>query len=411
MHASLPLAPHDLASAWSFEPGIVLPVAAAALLYGRGLRALWRGKPGRGVRRWEAGAFLAGWLSLALALVSPLHPLGEVLFSAHMVQHELLMVVAAPLLVLGRPIVPFLWALPIGWRRALGGVTRRRGSRAVWGALTAPFNAWLLHGAALWLWHLPAAYQAAVASEAMHALQHACFLGTALLFWYSIIHGREGRMGYGASVFYLFATAMHSGGLGALLTLGRRSWYPVYGDATAAWGLTPLEDQQLAGLIMWIPAGTSYLIAGLILLAAWMRESERKTARWQGRALLGPVSVIAATLLLGGCRMSSGRVSADQAAMLTGGKPEQGRRLTVVYGCGACHTIPGVRGADREVGPPLGGINRRMYIAGVLTNTPEHMVQWLEDPPGVDSLTAMPKLGVSEQEARDIAAYLYTLDR
>jgi putative membrane protein len=154
--------------------------------------------------------------------------------------------------------------------------------------LTAPFNAWLLHGAALWIWHLPAAYQAAVASETVHALQHASFLGTALLFWYALVHGREGRMGYGASVFYLFATAMHSGGLGALLTLGRRAWYPVYGAATAAWGLTPLEDQQLAGLIMWIPAGASYLVAGLLLLAAWMRESERKTARWEDRALLGP---------------------------------------------------------------------------------------------------------------------------
>ncbi len=122
----------------------------------------------------------------------------------------------------------------------------------------------------------------------MHTLQHASFLGTGLLFWWALFHGREGRMGYGAAVFYLFATAMHSGALGALLTFAPSPWYPAYDGATAAWGLTPLEDQQLAGLIMWIPAGLSYLVAGLALVAAWMRESERRTARWQERALLRP---------------------------------------------------------------------------------------------------------------------------
>jgi putative membrane protein len=122
----------------------------------------------------------------------------------------------------------------------------------------------------------------------MHALQHASFLGTALLFWWALVHGREGRMGYGASVFYLFATAMHSGGLGALLTFAPAPWYGDYAGTTVAWGLTPLEDQQLAGLIMWIPAGAAYVVAGLILLAAWMREAERRAARWQERALLRP---------------------------------------------------------------------------------------------------------------------------
>ncbi|HEX2204782.1 MAG TPA: cytochrome c oxidase assembly protein, partial [Longimicrobium sp.] len=221
-------------------------------------------------------------------MLSPLHRLGEVLFAAHMVQHVLLMVVAAPLLVLGRPVVPFLWAMPIGWRRRTGGWAKTGAVRGGWRALTSPFGAWLLHAAALWLWHLPIAYETSLRSELAHALQHASFLGTALLFWWALVHGREGRMGYGASVFYLFATAMHSGGLGALLTFAPRPWYPAYGATTAAWGLTPLEDQQLAGLVMWIPAGASYLVAALVLVAAWMRESERRTARWQERALLRP---------------------------------------------------------------------------------------------------------------------------
>lgn len=288
-HDGRPVAPHDLWAAWSVEPWVVVPLFLSAWLYSRGVERLWRRSgAGRGVRRWEAACFAGGWLTLLVAMVSPLHAMGGALFSAHMVQHELLMALAAPLLVLGRPVVPFLWALPIGWRRAAGGWAKRNPVRSGWRALTNPFAAWLLHAAALWLWHLPALYEATLASEAAHALQHASFLGTGLLFWWALVHGREGRMGYGASVFYLFATAMHSGGLGALLTFAPRPWYAAYGATTAAWGLSPLEDQQLAGLIMWIPASLSYLAATLILLAAWMRESERRAARWEERALLRP---------------------------------------------------------------------------------------------------------------------------
>lgn len=288
-HAGRPPAPHDLAAAWPLEPGVLAPLLLAGWLYARGTERLWRSAgAGRGVRRREAACFAAGWLALAVALASPLHPLGNALFSAHMVQHELLVALAAPLLVLGRPLVPLLWALPPGWRRAAGAAARGRAVRAGWRALTAPFAAWLLHAAALWLWHLPGPYQAALGGDAAHALQHASFLGTGLLFWWSVAHGRGGRTGHGAAAAYLFATAMHSGGLGALLTFARSPWYPAYAGATEAWGLTPLEDQQLAGLVMWIPGGLAYLVAALVLVAAWMRESERRAARWQERALLGP---------------------------------------------------------------------------------------------------------------------------
>jgi cytochrome c oxidase assembly factor CtaG len=138
------------------------------------------------------------------------------------------------------------------------------------------------------MWHLPGLYQATLRSEILHTLQHASFLGTGLLFWWTVVHGREGRMGYGASVFYLFATAMHSGGLGALLTFASTPWYPAYAGATAAWGLTPLEDQQLAGLIMWIPAGLWWGGAGVVVSGGWGRAAAPRAARWQDRALLGP---------------------------------------------------------------------------------------------------------------------------
>lgn len=288
-HPGLPPEPHDLASAWTLDPWVAVPLLVSGWLYARGTERMWRRSgAGRGVRRWEAGCFAAGWLVLAAAMVSPLHALGEALFSAHMAQHVLLMAVAAPLLVLGRPVVPFLWGVPPAWRRQLGGWARGRAVRAAWGALTAVSAAWLLHAAAIWLWHLPALYQATLASEGVHALQHLSFLGTALLFWWALVHGRRGRTGYGGALLALFTTALHGGGLGALLTFSPRPWYPAYAEAGAPWGLTPLEDQQLAGLIMWIPAGVAYLVAALLLLAGWMRESERRTARWEERGALRP---------------------------------------------------------------------------------------------------------------------------
>ena len=122
----------------------------------------------------------------------------------------------------------------------------------------------------------------ALTEFAIHFLQHASFFGTALLFWWAIVRERPGTAGYGVAILYLFTTAAHSGALGALLSLARRSFYPAYASTTAAWGLTPLEDQQLGGLIMWVPAGAIYTVAALALLAAWLHDTEeRASAREQ----------------------------------------------------------------------------------------------------------------------------------
>jgi cytochrome c oxidase assembly factor CtaG len=128
----------------------------------------------------------------------------------------------------------------------------------------------------LWSWHAPALFQATLASEFVHALQHASFLFSALLFWWAVIHGRQRALGFGLAVLYMFTTALHSGLLGALLTFAKSVWYPVYSDQTRAWGLTPLEDQQIGGLIMWVPAGLVYITAALALFAGWLRESEAR---------------------------------------------------------------------------------------------------------------------------------------
>jgi putative membrane protein len=406
-HPDAPLAPHDLAGAWNLAPGVVLPLLVSAAMYLAGTRTLWRvAGAGRGIRSGEAVAFALGWLTLGLALVSPVHRLGETLFSAHMAQHELLMTLAAALLVLGRPLVPWLWALPPTGRKAVGRWAGHRAVRAGWDAITHPGVAWALHAVAIWGWHLPSLFEATLQSEAVHALQHLSFFGTAVLFWWSVLERRQGRLGSPGAVIALFTTAVHTSLLGALLTFSDRLWYPIYAPATAAWGLTPLEDQQLAGLIMWIPGGIAYLIAALALLASWLGEPRRSPRRLALQVLPAVLVVI----LVAACSGEGGRaLSPRQAAQLVGGDASRGRLAVRQYGCGACHTVPGVVGADGLVGPPLAGVGGRAYIAGVLSNTPDHMVRWIVDPRGVDSLTAMPMTGVSEREARDIATFLYTL--
>jgi putative membrane protein len=279
-HGGKPHGPDDLWKTWGWEPVVVISLALSGWLYARGVRRLWResGK-GVGIRKWESAAFAGGWLALFVALVSPLHPLGRVLFSAHMTQHEILMLIAAPLLVLGRPLIPYLWALPIEWRRRLGRAGKAKWFRGSWHTLTNPLVAWAVHALALWIWHAPALFQATIDDEFIHTLQHLSFLVSALFFWWSLVHSRRSLMGYGAAVLYVFTTSVHSGVLGALITFASALWYPAYATTTSPWGLTSLEDQQLGGLIMWIPAGLVYIAAGLALFAGWMRESERRVTR------------------------------------------------------------------------------------------------------------------------------------
>jgi putative membrane protein len=278
----------DLWYTWGLDPVVITSLALTGWLYVSGARRMGREAergPNRRRRRREAWAFAGGWIALFVALVSPLHPWGEVLFSAHMTQHEVLMLVAAPLLVLSRPLVPFLWALPMGWRQSIGAAGKRRAVQSIWRAITNPLAAWSIHAGALWVWHAPLLFQATLRSDLVHTLQHVSFLGSALLFWWALVHGRHGLMGYGAAVLYVFTTSMHSGVLGALITFARQVWYPAYAGTTASWGLTPLEDQQLGGLIMWVPAATVYIIAALALVVGWMRESERRVVRRESRAM------------------------------------------------------------------------------------------------------------------------------
>ncbi len=254
-------------------------------VYAAGVIRLWRNAGyGRGIRPFEALAFATSWLALVIALSPPLDEWSEQSLAAHMVQHELLMVVAAPLIAVGAPLVGILWAMPSRLRHEIIGSVHHTPLAGLWRTITAPPSAFLLYGLALWIWHLPALYDEALAHDAVHVVQHFCFFGTAALFWWGIVHGRQGRTGYGAAVVYLFVTAVHGGVLGALLTVSPRVWYAPYLVHHPA-GLTPLEDQQLAGLLMWVPAGLAFAAGALFLFAAWLRQSDRLSRFTSGPAL------------------------------------------------------------------------------------------------------------------------------
>jgi putative membrane protein len=262
-------------------------LAFPLIVYGVGLARVWRGAGyGRGIRPVEALAFAAGWIAIAVALSPPVDELSDTWLVAHMVQHEMLMVVAAPLIAVSAPLIATLWAVPGKLRRRALESLRRRPIARLWACVTAPASVFLLHAVALWVWHVPAFYDFALEHEAAHVVQHGCFFGSAALFWWGIAHGRYGRGGYGAAVVYVFATAVHGGLLGALLTFSPRVWYAPY-LTTHPSGITPLEDQQLAGLLMWVPASLIFAAAGLVLFALWLRESDRRP-RYQSALPVNP---------------------------------------------------------------------------------------------------------------------------
>jgi cytochrome c oxidase assembly factor CtaG len=259
---------------WTAEPWVLVLMMASLVAYGIGyLRLRKRGSPharSARVRATHLVAFAGGWLGLALALFSPLDPLGSALFSAHMVQHESMMLIAAPLLVMGRPLGVWIWALPKSARLRLGRLVRTRAFSRCWYALTLPLVAWLLHAVALWAWHAPALFQAALVHQWVHSLQHASFLLTALLFWWTVAGDGARRQTDGHAMLSLFTTMVHTGALGALITLAPGLWYPLYVEPCSALGVDPLHDQQLGGLIMWVPAATAYLAGGLAIAARWL---------------------------------------------------------------------------------------------------------------------------------------------
>ncbi len=247
---------------WPFEPWTLLALALAAGLYLRGWLVLHRRNEGR----WHRGqpiAFMAGLMSLFLALASPIEPFGALLLQVHMLQHLLLMMVAPPLLWLGAPLFPLLLGLP-GPIRACWAVPLLHAPwlRHFFQKLTHPVCAWLLFTAATWFWHLPQTYDLALRSDGWHYLQHGFFLSTGLLFWYPVIRPFPSRPRWSPWLLipYLILADVQNTLLSALLTFSDRPLYSFYVVRPRLGNLSPLDDQAAAGVLMWVPGSVVFLV-------------------------------------------------------------------------------------------------------------------------------------------------------
>ncbi len=246
---------------------LVAGLAGLASAYGHGWWRLHR--MGHPPARWRLALYLLGLAAIAAALLSPIDDLAEQFFPIHMLQHLLLTMVAAPLVLLGNPLPVVLWGVPAGARRWLAApLTRTAGFRKILRALTGLPVAWLVYVADLWAWHLPLLYQLALEHEAVHVLEHAAFFVTALLFWWPIARPapRLHRPAYpGAEILYLMAATAQNTALGVLLTLPERSFYPYYDRVAAHLGVKAVDEQAAAGGIMWV-SGHMYLLPILLVL-------------------------------------------------------------------------------------------------------------------------------------------------
>jgi cytochrome c oxidase assembly factor CtaG len=270
-------------SSFQLDPLLLVPVLAIGIAYGVGYRRFTQRRHAGGGRfRTRAGLFVVGYTALVLALISPLHAVGEEYFSVHMVQHLLLSLVAAPLLLLSNSMPVLLWAFSPRDRATIGRVVGQAGpTRSLLRWLTKPAIAWTLFLLAQWLWHLPAAYDLALQNRWVHYLEHISFFATAVMFWWPVIGAAPlpSPLGYPARLAYTFLAWLPGSFLGAGIMLSRAPLYPHYVAAAEMNGTDALVDQQLAGLIMWIPGDVLFAAILILLFVAFMNNEERKEVR------------------------------------------------------------------------------------------------------------------------------------
>jgi cytochrome c oxidase assembly factor CtaG len=262
---------HEHGGVWTLDPVLLVPLGLALLVYAVG----WRRLAARASMPPRGGAlFLGGWLVLTLSLISPLHEAGERSFTMHMIEHELIMLLATLLLAVSGSGGVMAWGLPRPLRLVLAGGWKSP-LQSLWRRLTEPVTATAIQAIAMWAWHAPALFNRALESSGWHIAQHASFFVTSLLFWWAMLNPRSRCSGYGVSAACLFATSLIGGALGALMSFSASPWYADYAAmGMSGIGLDPVDDQRLAGLIMWIPGGLVHGAAALALFYKWLRASE-----------------------------------------------------------------------------------------------------------------------------------------
>jgi len=283
-HGAAP-APLDAATAvtaWSLEVHVWLPIALLALAYRAGVRSVARAHPDNPVPRRRVLAWYGGLLALFVALQSPIATYDTTLFSVHMVQHLLLMMVAAPLLVLGAPITLLLRVVsPAARKRVVLPVLHSRAARLI----SFPVLAWVVFAGVMYGSHFSPLFDAALENVFVHLAEHALFLGAGLLFWWPIIGSDPSpwRMPHAARVLYVFLGMPWSSFLALAIFSAPGVLYPHYATLQRDWGPSPLADQQLAGGIMWVGGDGLFLVAVVVMVAAWMRAEEAEGRRADAR--------------------------------------------------------------------------------------------------------------------------------
>ena len=266
---------------WSLDPLAIAGIALVALAYVVAVRRVGATHPANRHPAHRSWLFAAGLAAIAVALLSPIEAYEGQLFSVHMVQHMLLELVAAPLLLAGAPITLALRAASPTWRRRVLSVLHSRLVRA----LAFPVIAWIAFAAVNWGWHFSVLYDEALENQLLHYLQHATFLGAALLFWWPVIGADPSpwRLPHPVRLLYLFLAMPQNSFLGVAIMSASSVLYPHYVTNVRDWGPTPLEDQQLGGVFMWVGGDLIFLAAMAIVVVMWMRHEDRRTVRLDAR--------------------------------------------------------------------------------------------------------------------------------
>jgi putative membrane protein len=267
--------------AWRFDPIVVIGLAVMAGAYLWATRRVNRGHPANRQRPYRSWLFLGGLLAIGLALMSPIEVYEGALFSVHMVQHILLEFVAAPLLLAGAPITLTLRVASPSVRRRLLSILQSRIVHLV----SFPVIAWVVFAAINWGWHFSVFYDQALESPPLHYFQHFTFVAAALLFWWPVLGADPSpwRMPHPARLLYLFLAMPQNSFLGVALLSASTPLYPHYVTFVRSWGPTPLADQQLGGMLMWVVGDLAFLAGMAVVVLAWMRHEERRTARLDAR--------------------------------------------------------------------------------------------------------------------------------
>ena len=268
----------DVLLAWSIEPHVILPLLGAWLVYRMAVRRVNAAHPGNRVPRFRVWSWNSGLLVLVLALCSPIATYDTTLFSVHMIQHLLLTLIAAPLLALGAPITLLL--------RVSSSRTRQRLILPVLHSLpmriiSFPVVTWSLFAATMWASHFSGLYGASLDNELIHIFEHALYLTVAMLFWWPVVGADPSpwRLPHPARIGYLFLGMPQSSFLGLAIYSAPAVLYSHYATVVRDWGPTPLADQQLAGVIMWVGGDAVFLVAMILSVWVWMRAEEAEGRR------------------------------------------------------------------------------------------------------------------------------------